>query len=73
MIPKNYQEWKRCIEVDCGIKLSPGFISKRLRIYSNLKNPETIKFKKLYGTQHLKNVISWYEIAANEFGRSAKI
>lgn len=73
MIPRNYQEWKKCIEVDCGIKLSPGFISKRISVFNNPKNPETIKFKKVYGLRHLQNVLSWYELAAKEFGRSAKL
>ena len=28
MIPQSYEEWKNCIENDCGIPLTKDFIEK---------------------------------------------
>lgn len=61
MIPHTFEEWKRCIVEDCGIKLTRDFVIKRLSIYENKSNPETQNFSKLYGNQHLDNVIYWYK------------
>lgn len=63
MIPKNFQEWRYCIEKKCKIELSPKFIDDRLAVYSNESNTETVKFKKLYGEDHLQNIINWLETA----------
>lgn len=63
MIPKSFPEWKDCIENKCNIQLESQFIEDRLRSYTNESNPETIKFKQLYGEEHLRNVISWLEKA----------
>ena len=59
MIPTNYNEWYDCIVNKCGIPLTKEFAEKRLEVYSNNSNPETIKFQKLYGINHLNNVIDW--------------
>jgi hypothetical protein len=59
MIPKNYQEWHKCITVDCNILLTPDYIKKRLSIYKDENHLETIKFKSLYGQVHLQNIVKW--------------
>lgn len=59
MIATNYLEWVDCIQNKCGIPLTKEFAEKRLAVYNDPKNPETIKFEKLYGTNHLNNVIDW--------------
>lgn len=61
MIPQNFQEWKKCITIDCKIELTKEFAMKRLNVYLDRNNPETQKFAKLYGQQHLNNIISWYK------------
>lgn len=66
MIPINYNEWRNCIENDCKIRLSKTFIDKRLKIYSNLDNPETKKFVQLYGINHLKNILNWLKQASEK-------
>lgn len=65
MIPKNFQEWRDCIENKCKIQLSSQFIDERIMVYSNENNPETLKFKGLYGSTHLQNVLNWLETARN--------
>ena len=61
MIPQSYEEWKNCIENDCGIPLTKDFIEKRLSVFENRSNPETKKFIQLYGSQYLDNIIYWYK------------
>lgn len=59
MIPQNYEQWKHCIENDCGIKLTPTFVQGRLKVFEDASNAETIKFQLLYGKKHLQNVVNW--------------
>lgn len=61
MIPQTYDEWKRCIVNDCGIKLTKAFAAKRLAVYLNEDDPETQRFISLYGTNHLQNIINWFK------------
>ncbi|MDC3253835.1 MAG: hypothetical protein P8M17_11355 [Saprospiraceae bacterium] len=59
MIPSSFEEWKNCIVNDCNIKLTEEFTKKRLSIYEDSNHPETKNFEKLYGKQHLNNIIYW--------------
>jgi len=61
MIAYTFEEWKNCIVNDCKIKLTREFAQERLSVYENPKNPETLKFIKLYGKQHLENIIHWFK------------
>jgi len=61
MIPQTFDDWRRCITVDCKIDLTKEFALKRLEVYENVSHPETKKFATLYGEQHLKNIINWYK------------
>ncbi|MEM7401508.1 MAG: hypothetical protein AAF304_06120 [Pseudomonadota bacterium] len=65
-LPQNYEEWRHCITVDCGIPLTPAFISKRLAIWQDEDKEETKRFRKLYGDSHWKAVISWFKQAETE-------
>ena len=59
MIPKNYEEWLRCITVDCGIKITKEFVTQRLAVYGDKNNKETQEFIRLYGENHRENVERW--------------
>jgi hypothetical protein len=61
MIPNTFNDWKKCIEQDCKIKLTNDFAKQRLSVYENEENEETKKFVQLYGEQHLKNIITWLQ------------
>lgn len=61
MIAQSFGEWKSCIENDCKIPLTKEFAQKRLTVYQNRKNPETLKFISLFGEQHLDNIIKWFQ------------
>lgn len=59
MIPSNYAEWYDCIQNKCGIQVTKEFTEKRLAVYNDNNHPDTIKFQKLYGQEHLNNIINW--------------
>lgn len=50
--PENYEQWKHCITVDCGIPLTPEFVAQRLNVWRNETLEETARFRKLYGDDH---------------------
>jgi hypothetical protein len=66
MIPTNFNDWKRCIEIDCKIKLNEDFARQRLKIYQDNNNQESLKFIQLYGEQHLNNIVQWYKKIVND-------
>lgn len=66
MIPKTYLEWRRCIEVDCGLALTPDFVAGRLAELRDGQNERTAQFARRYGREHLQRVIAWFEQAASD-------
>jgi hypothetical protein len=60
MIPQTFSEWKDCIRIDCKINLTQKFAQQRLAVYQDKEHTETKKFILLYGEQHLKNIIQWF-------------
>ena len=65
-LPQNYEEWRHCITVKCGIPLTPTFISQRLTVWRNKDLEETKRFRHLYGDSHWLTVISWFEQAERD-------
>lgn len=65
-IPKSFEEWRICIEERCGIPLTLEFAEQRLAIYSNEDLPETVRFAKLYGNDHLQLVKHWFSTIVKE-------
>ena len=61
MIPENFENWKKCLEVNCKIPITKDFAASRLQIYTDDTNRETKKFAELYGSNHLQNIIKWYK------------
>lgn len=63
MIPESYEEWHRCITVNCGLTLTTSYIDERLKALRNPKDPATKRFCELYGHDQLEQTISWFERA----------
>lgn len=59
MLARNFEEWRNCIVNDCKIELTKEFAQGRLKVYEDRNNAETKKFVKLYGENHLNNIIYW--------------
>lgn len=60
IIPHNYEAWRHCITVECGLELTADFIEERVSALQNNKDYSTKKFVQLYGQQHLQNVLGWF-------------
>ena len=63
VIPQTYAQWRHCIEVECGIPLTPGFIEERLAVWRNPAHDESRRFAQLYGDVHQLRVQQWFEQA----------
>ena len=61
MIPQSFDEWKKCITVNCGIALSAEFVEKRISVLSNPNHPSTKQFVRLYGEQYRNIVVHWFK------------
>lgn len=71
-IPQNYEQWKHCITVECGIPLTLSFVSQRLKSWRHESSEETQRFRRLYGDGHWQSVISWFERAENDLRTGAR-
>lgn len=60
VMPRTFEDWVSCIVNDCRINLTTTFAQQRLAVYEDPNHPETKQFAKLYGEQHLNNVVHWY-------------
>ena len=65
--PKTYEEWRHCITVECGLELTPEYISERISALQNDGDYHTQRFVELYGQQHLQQVLDWF-IQAQKMG-----
>ena len=63
IIPGSYAEWQHCIEVDCGIALTPEFVASRIEALTRAGSEEPRRFAALYGNEHLQRVIGWFTAA----------
>jgi len=64
IFPSDYASWRYCIEVKCGVPLTPQFIQSRIAILSDPKQEETKRFAKLYGESYQQQVLGWFQQAA---------
>ncbi len=71
MTPKTYEAWRHCIEVHCGIPLTPAFIEQRLTALRDGNAYQTKRFRETWGDNHLRHVIAWFEQAKSELGHAA--
>lgn len=63
MIPATFDQWRRCITVDCGLDLTPAFCEQRLQALRDPKDYHTDRLTTLYGAQHVRQLIAWFEQA----------
>ncbi|MEL7232576.1 MAG: hypothetical protein AAGJ85_08720 [Pseudomonadota bacterium] len=62
-IPQSYQDWERCITVDCGIPLTPGFIAERIKRLEDRRDYQTRKFIEYWGEAHYAKTLGWFQDA----------
>lgn len=64
--PGDYAGWRHCIEVECGIPLSAGYVAQRIAVLSDPACEETKRFTRLYGVDWHRQVLAWFQRAAGE-------
>lgn len=64
--PADYVTWRRCIEIDCELVLSPAFLRDRIAALEDPRDFRTQQFIALYGPDHLAQVLEWFRRAARE-------
>jgi hypothetical protein len=66
-VPETYAAWRRCIEVDCGIELTPAFIAARLQALADERDPHTRRFVAPWGEAQRRRVLGWLDEARAGF------
>lgn len=65
-MPTNYDEWRHCITVECGLDLTVNYIDTRIVALNNDKDHYTQQFVKLYGREYLQQVLGWFTQAQKQ-------
>lgn len=63
---ETYEDWKHCIEADCGIPLTLAFVKRRLDELANPRLHHTQRLVEVWGDAHRQQVIAWFERAQRE-------
>jgi hypothetical protein len=66
LLPKDYEAWRHCIEVQCRLPLSNAFIVRRIAALSDLHSAETRRFIECYGNIHHRQIIAYFQRALRE-------
>ena len=64
LFPSNYASWRYCIEVKCGLALTPEFLQARIAVLGDPRHEESRRFTKLYGKPYHEQVLAWFQRAA---------
>ena len=66
LFPGDYASWRYCIEVKCGLALTPDFLRARIAVLGDPRHLEAQRFASLYGEPYRKQVLAWFQRAAAE-------
>lgn len=66
MIPESYEQWRHCITVICGERLTPSYIATRLQALQSRSDRMTARFVALYGEAQHARTVAWFERAQRE-------
>ena len=65
-LPHTYAEWRHCITVKCGLRLTRPYIEGRLEALRNNSDEHTQRFIALYGHDYHERVVNWFYKAQME-------
>ncbi len=65
-LPQSFSEWRYCIEVLCNTPLTPTYVEQRIQQLKTLNNKLDKRFVELYGEEHRRQVLSWFERVKGE-------
>lgn len=66
VVPETYEQWRHCIEIECGLELTAQFAAERLTALLNRKDHHTNRFFAIWGTEHHARVLDWFRRAQAE-------
>ena len=66
LIPRNYEEWKHCITVECEIPLTAEFVAQRIDALQNMDDFRTARFVERWGADHHARTLAWFRDAEQE-------
>ena len=66
LFPGDYASWRYCIEVKCGLALTPEFLQARIAVLGDTRHQESQRFASLYGEPYREQVLAWFQRAAAE-------
>ena len=66
LIPRNYEEWKHCITVECEIPLTAEFVAQRIDALQNMDDFRTARFVERWGAAHHARTLAWFRDAEQE-------
>lgn len=66
LVPENYEDWKVCITVYCGIPLTREFVQQRIIALNDKKDFHTQRFIERWGQAHHDRTLAWFQKAAEE-------
>ncbi|MEM9600930.1 MAG: hypothetical protein AAF926_07900 [Pseudomonadota bacterium] len=66
IVPKTYEDWERCITVDCGIPLTADYVADRIQALQDDADYHTQKFVRQWGETHRQKTLSWFQQAATK-------
>lgn len=68
-LPQTYEEWERCITVDCGIPLTADFVASRIKALEDRSDYRTRKFVEHWGEAHHAKTLGWFRQAASRLNQ----
>ena len=66
LFPSDYASWRYCIEVKCGLALTPEFLQARIAILGDPRHEDALRFARVYGESYREQVLAWFRRAAAE-------
>ena len=66
LFPSDYASWRYCIEVKCGLALTPEFLQARIAILGDPRHEESQRFARVYGDSYREQVLAWFQRATAE-------
>ena len=66
LLPSDYASWRYCIEVKCGVALTPEFLQARIAVLGDPRREEARHFESLYGESYRGQILAWFRRAAAE-------
>tara|TARA_Y100001954_G_scaffold83176_1_gene91386 strand:- start:931 stop:1146 length:216 start_codon:yes stop_codon:yes gene_type:complete len=66
VVPESYEEWKRCITIDCAIPLTRDFVKERIAALEDMNDFHTLRYIESWGKDQHARTLAWYRRAEDE-------